>query len=213
MNRLAGLLVLLLWPALCWGQCGTFNRVVVRERVVSHAAVVVETPLIVTQFAALPVFVPSYGAAYVGGGVPQQAVPQQGGAQPQSDMQALLTELRKINGRLDALEGRKPAPAQPMDRAPNDAAARPNNAAVALLTAKCAACHTAQTAPTLGNNFAWLDQAGPRRLTDREVRLIARRVKKGDMPPANNRQNIPPLSQEEANALLDFCEDYEVARN
>jgi hypothetical protein len=214
-------------------QCGTVTRSRVTSYntpVIVRKEVIEVVPAIVPFFT--PVFVPAYGAgynpAYLGGippvqaqGVPPVQVgvpPVQGvGQQPiidanqraqQVDNATLLREIQKLNQRLDTIERRVGGNPQavPMDRS------KEGDSQVSLklpkaLVPKCAACHST-TAEKEGGGFAFLSTTGlTRKLSDTELRKIAKKVKSGAMPPADNKKGIAALTQEEGNELLDWVED------
>lgn len=191
---------LLLTPA---AQADCRQRVVVANAaaVVIKERVVV-APAVVAVYQPFAVLVPAYGAGYV---QPTNQPPVVAQANNATDTNtAILAELKRLNGRLDALEKRSGA-IKPMDREqPNEPQARSNVAVGAGLTAlrsKCAACHS-RGKEADGGNLVLLDGDNLVSLTDRQEAKILKRLAKNEMPPPNNKQGIAALNDEEYAAII-----------
>jgi len=173
------------------------QRVIVHHAAIAHQVVAVKqavvTPITVAAFAAYPVQVPTYSVGYD---------PHAG------EIQELRKTVRELTRALQGLSsgtatGRPtpsptptPTPAPPSD----DLQAK----ALKVITARCAQCHTEQTAKGMGGNFTILrggnfDPA----LTTLDVVHLADRAHSGSMPPP---KSGPPIPDEEAAILRAFAE-------
>ena len=138
-------------------------------------------------------------------------------------IQLLMTEIRGIGKRLDAVEkrigttmppgpgGNPPPPPGPRDDRVDPfgqrGAASPQPAGdrvLAVYAAKCAACHGATTAMADGGGLVLLDNKGQRAPLDpKSLQKFSRHMVRDTMPPKNNKYRIPPLTDEERTDLLD----------
>ncbi len=211
-------LILLAAPGLTWAQCGT-TRTRVVEKVVVRRDVIEIVPAAVAVFQAVPVFVPAYGAGYQPGFVPpQQGVQPAAAPAPQGDMALLLTEMRRLNQRLDAIEARQggatppgarqgppPPQGQPTPQAQPGSVPGGVSAGLTLMQVRCAVCHEKTKAATEGGNFVMFD--GPLLvIDDRGAVKALRKSRRGEMPPRDNKLQLAPLSDEEYATLADALE-------
>ena len=121
-----------------------------------------------------PVYLNTYGARFMG--------------EPDPTLKEILVELRKLNANVEALRGTQ-VPAEP----------RPLSLK-ALVTARCAGCHSEKVAATKGGDFVLLDAKGqvvP--LSVAEKKRIVREVTADRMPKVGGL-----LSEVEKNALQEF---------
>jgi mono/diheme cytochrome c family protein len=222
--------ILIAFPA--WACDAVVHRAVVREKAVvveapyvTPATLALVTPAYATSTLTTQIitqFVPTYGAGYV-----QQAAvapyvaaapayapalpicPPQQAVQPTPSLSAndcteILVQLKKLNARMDSLEGRQPLPsAGPPPTMPPAASAPRLPAAFA---SRCAVCHTAGKLDPM-TTFTLLAADGTLApLTDRQTLAIARKVRGQKMPPPGNKAGVPPLTEPEAVEILDWIE-------
>jgi hypothetical protein len=161
--------------------------------------------------------------------MPSYAPPQAPAyAPPQADCgtPALLQLLQKIDARLQALErapdpNGEPEPAPPKKNgkpAPPDpfnppeepqSRARPGRAPSSL-TGGCARCHSDQTAQQKGAGFVlWSQGQVP---ADVDLDLAIEKVQAGHMPPPDNEEGIPPLTERGRGTLVAFFQAVKQAR-
>lgn len=134
----------------------------------------------------------------------------------------ILAELRRVNLRLDAADraakaavgaGVIPPGVKPSPMPGADEPARPigkggassgGAVGVAVLNAKCAACHQASKLTT-DQRFTLLDAKGnPVPLTDKQKMRVLTRTYSASMPPPMNIHNISSLTDVEFAALVDL---------
>ena len=161
---------------------------------VPYVAPVVHTPYvapvyvapIVAEVAVFKVYstlIPSYGATFV-----PQALYTPPALNAASPCEQKLDALQK---RLDALERGQGPLRQPLQTAPMPKAQDPQ-AANGVIGQSCLQCHASSVAAKDGGAFAM-----DRPLTDKEKLLVFRKAFRGEMPPANNKKNVPPLRDED----------------
>ncbi len=174
----------------------------------------------------------AYGFA-AGAAVQAQAVGvQAAGVQQAQQLQgtsvtadALAVALERINQRLCALEGNgngngtgvnngNPVPGQPPGRPLNEGPPFSKGNAAKLLQPGgypqawngCAVCHTAGKLKGERNTFVMFD--GPGKLTklnDRQTKNILLKVGIGAMPPKDNKEGVPPLTQKDVDETFDYA--------
>ena len=177
--------------------------VVSRPAVVKKAVVVEEVvPVIapVAVFQPVAVAIPAYGAGYV----PTAPAPPPVTAAPAATREdEMLKVLKGMDERLRRLEGGAVMPKA--DAAKPDAALPPKTPAV--FAAKCAACHGA-SAQADGGGFAMLaPDGGVAKLTDKQLRAMVKKIRTQAMPPKDNKKQVPPLTEAEAQDALEWLDE------
>ena len=162
------------------------QRVVVQHAAVAHQVVAVKqaviTPVAVAAFA-YPVQVPTYSVGWDAHG---------------GEIQELRKTVKELTQALKSIQpGAAQQPAQPPA---DDLQAK----ALKIVTARCAQCHTEQTAKGMGGDFVILKggQFNPA-LSTLDVVHIADRSHSGSMPPP---KSGPPIPDEEAQVLRGLAE-------
>lgn len=210
MTRLAyATLTLLCLAGLAAGQV-CHAPVVVHHAPVVHVPAVKVVKEVVAVPVAVPVLVPAYGAVYVPPAVPAAPAPQQS-APAGADLKAIADGLRAIDARLRSLEGRPavppatpPAagaqdrPADPFNPGTPQAQTAPAGNALAIVTAKCAQCHSGTAEK--GGGLVLVEGGTLARLADKAGRKTIGAVYRGTMPPKSS--GIAPLTDEEVSVLV-----------
>jgi mono/diheme cytochrome c family protein len=225
-----GVIVLAFVPAAAPAGCATITRSYTpyiaptyTPYVAPYVAPYVKPEYIpVAVYQAFPVFVPTFTVGYQPPapfpGYPTaapptaSAPPSQAGAAPapppavtSGGMAEVLAELRRLNGRMDAMERGQslPAPRAATAEPPPPAvpAAPRNGAALALFNAKCAACHKAGN-ESKGKGFIMLDASGNfvPSLTTAQWERMGAKMTFGKMPPKDSGIT---LSDEEGTAMME----------
>lgn len=213
MNRILYVAVTLLLLAGAAAAQVCHTPVVHHAPIIHHHAPAVEVVKVVKELVAVPVLIPAYGAVYTPPVVPATAAPAAQPAVAPADLRAIADSLRAIDARLRSLEG-KPAPATPAPAAPaaqerpsdpfNPGAAPqaqtqpPAGNALAIVTAKCAQCHSGDGSK--GGGLVLVEGGTLARLADRAGRKTISTVYRGTMPPRSS--GIPPLTDEEVSVLV-----------
>lgn len=183
---------------------------IVTHAPVVHQAAAVKVVKEVVVPVAVPVLIPAYGAVYAPPVVPATPAPAAQAGVPPADLRAIADSLRAIDQRLRSLEG-KPAPAPaapaaPAQERPADpfnpgtpqAQAQPAGNALAIVTAKCAQCHSGNAEK--GGGLVLVEGGTLSKLADRAGRKTISTVYRGTMPPKSS--GIPPLTDEEVSVLV-----------
>lgn len=211
------LLMLALSASLSYATCGVrtvrTSAVVTTPVVVQKSVVAVDTVFTpVAVFAAFPVAVPTYTAAYSPAAVApsQQASTGAVPASTPSEMALVLSELKKLNGRIDAIERRmgQPGGPPPMPRAeelPTKARSElsPEKKALALFGSKCAVCHN-QGNETKGGGFVLLSGGAITKLDSKQLVRLSSHVYKGTMPPRSS--GVAALTDEEVGEVMNWID-------
>ena len=179
---------------------------------VVHQAAAVEVVKVVKELVAVPVpvLIPAYGAVYTPPVVPATPAPASQAAVAPADLRAIADSLRAIDARLRSLEAKPapatPAPAAPAQERPADpfnpgtpqAQTQPAGNALAIVTAKCAQCHSGTAEK--GGGLVLVEGGTLAKLADRAGRKTISTVYRGTMPPKSS--GIPPLTDEEVSVLV-----------
>jgi mono/diheme cytochrome c family protein len=145
----------------------------------THCAPVQASAYVAPAYVApVAIAVPLYGASYTGGGDPETA----------ELLRALIEEMRALRADVAGL------------RTGPQAQAAPGRDPVAVLSASCAACHTA--GPKLKGEFEMFAPDGkPLKLNGPDRRAIEKRVREGTMPPPDKGK----LSADDKAAIAAFA--------
>lgn len=189
------------------GQCHVVSHRYVSKPAYVEKVIVKEVPVF-TRFAAVALLadLPSYSAVYVPPpvvGVPpvgtpgvQPVPPAQAVPAPASELQQIMSFLKEMDGRLKRLETGMPLKQElPPAKMPKVEEGPPG--VVGPLFNKCAACHELMKAPGEGGGFVMFDGTKRSNLTAEQKLKIARKIRSGAMPPADNKLKIPPVTDEE----------------
>lgn len=186
---------------------------IVAHAPVVHQAAAVKVVKEVVVPVAVPVLIPAYGAVYTPPVVPASPAPAAQAGVPPADLRAIADSLRAIDQRLRSLEGGKPAappapppapaeqprPADPFNpTAPQAQTAPPAGNALAIVTAKCAQCHSGDGAK--GGGLVLVENGTLAKIPDRAGRKTLSTVYRGTMPPKSS--GIAPLTDEEVSVLV-----------
>lgn len=177
---------------------------------VVHHQAAVEVVKVVKELVAVPVLIPAYGAVYTPPVVP---APQ---AVAPADLRAIADSLRAIDARLRSLEGKpapatpappppapppageQPRPADPFNPGTPQAQTAPAGNALAIVTAKCAQCHSGTAEK--GGGLVLVEGGALAKLADRAGRKAIGTVYRGTMPPKSS--GVAPLTDEEVSVLV-----------
>jgi mono/diheme cytochrome c family protein len=184
------------------------SRVVYSTPVYSAPAYVAPAAVVAVPVA-VPVFVPTYTAGYnpaafglAPAGVAPPGMPPSNGAgaqaQPAAAQPDLVKILERIDARLTKLEQGGGPLAAPKAPPPGGAGA------LALLTARCGACHAKGSEKDGGNFVLLADGKINPAITPRQYARIGTRTYLKEMPPPGNTKGVPPLTDEEVGQLQQF---------
>ncbi len=193
---LIALVTLLLWMPAAQADCRA--RVVVEKKVIIKEVIHDVTPVLAVYLPLYiaPGYIPQQPPAVAAGVAPQQPLgvqPRAEASPPQNDIQALLAEMRKMNSRLDALERRGGAPPMPP---PGDVPEAEADAGLGVLRTHCAPCHT-KGREAKGTSFAMFDGGALAAISAPQAVKVLGKMQFNEMPPPNNAEKIPPLTDQE----------------
>ena len=194
------------------------------HRPVYHApyvapVVVVEKKVVVTEFVPFIAYVPVALATYIPVAaapavplaatapvpyaappplpVPQAQLPV---AVPAAPVDPCAARMAPLLARLEALERQL----QQGNGPPPGAQAQPMAKGLALMQAKCAKCHTTESAVKEGGGFVMFDQGKLVELSDLQVHKAWKKVVKGEMPPAKEGR----MEDADGRSVLEFLDTY-----
>lgn len=196
----------------CAAPVRVARPVVVKKTVVVDDYV---APVVVRFQAVIPlVDYGSYSAVYVPpvaspvaptpAATPPVTVPQT--APAASGMEAVMAELKKIGGRLDALEKKNSGgPVVVPQTAPPAAQQQPRQeeagqAALKVVVAKCAACHGKDNAAEKGGSLVLIDGGALAQVSARAANKVVGRSYAGTMPPKDS--GVPALTDTEVGQVV-----------
>ncbi len=174
-------------------------------------------PIALVELAVLPTYsaqyVPPPPVQGIQGAQPGSAPPApiQAPALQATEMSKIMGALERINARLDRLE--KGRPVTPEVQAPlatpkmppaGEATPQPKEeqtTALAVVTNKCAACHSDKTSDK-GGNLVLIADGQLAKIDARQANKVLGRSYAGTMPPKDNKLSITPLSDSEVAALV-----------
>lgn len=130
---------------------------------------------------------------------PPQAQPplQQRQVSTEERLDRLETAIAKLCNEMTNGAVRAPVAPEPAEKAPPGVPK--------AFGTKCAACHNAGAAPTKGGKFVMFTQGVLTKFTPSQKLDIATKCYKGEMPPPNNADKVPPLTDEEVSDIMEWA--------
>lgn len=201
-------------PCIACAVAKVRNRVIVKEKVVAIQVPVFVVPTYSATFIPPAPIIVQQGSVAVGQqsvsytqqavtavqpvAVAQAAVAQ---ASSQPDLAAVF---QAFNARLCAIEAKLTIATPPVTNPPNGNLPGQPLAVPGIPKAfnKCAACHEATKADTIGGKFVMFKDGKLSTFNDRQLRLIGSKAYSGAMPPKDNKVGVPPLTDEEVGELM-----------